>query len=76
MRLHLLLHFLALLFLGFDVDLPIKKLGGEPYVLALLADGERQLGVIDDDFNLLFIEVCDGDAGDLGGLQGLSPQRW
>ena len=69
--LHLLLDFLALLFLALDVDLPLQELGGEADVLALLADGERELGVVDDDFDLLFGEVGDGDAGDLGGLQGL-----
>ena len=39
--LHLLLDLLALLFFGFDVDLPLEELGGETDVLALLADGER-----------------------------------
>ena len=68
--LHLLLDFLTLLFLGFDVDLPLEELGGETDVLAFLADGEGELGVIDDDFELLVGEVGDGDAGDLGGLQG------
>ena len=68
--LHLLLDLLALLFLGLDVDLPLEELGGETDVLALLADGEGELGVIDDDFELLVGEVGDGDASDLGGLKG------
>src|SRR5581483_8841494 len=69
--LHLLLDFLALLLFGLDVDLPAEELGGEADVLALLADGERELGVVDDDFELLLAEVGDGDAGDLGGLERL-----
>ncbi len=69
--LHLLLDLLALLLFGLDVDLPLEELGGEADVLALLADGERELGVVDDDFDLLVGEVGDGDAADLGGLQSL-----
>ena len=69
--LHLLLDFLALLLFALDVDLPLQELGGEADVLALLADGERELGVVDDDLDLLVGEVGDGDAADLGGLQRL-----
>ena len=69
--LHLLLDFLALLFLALDVDLPAEQLGGEADVLALLADGQRELRVVDDDFELLLAEVGDGDAADLGRLQRL-----
>ena len=39
-RLHLLLDFLALLFFRFDVDFPVKKLGGKAYILAFFADCE------------------------------------
>ncbi len=69
--LHLLLDLLTLLLFALDVDLPLEELGGETNVLALLADGERELGVVDDDLDLLVAEVGDGDAADLGGLQGL-----
>ncbi len=61
--LHLLLDLLTLLLFALDVDLPLEELGGEADVLALLADGERELGVVDDDFDLLLGEVGDGDAG-------------
>ena len=50
---HLRLDLLPLLFLALDVDVPHQKLGGQPHVLAFLADGQRQLGVIDDDFQVL-----------------------
>src|SRR6185312_13119108 len=69
--LHLLLDFLALLFLALDVDLPAQKLGRQPHVLALLADGERELGVVHNDLKLLFGEVGDADAAYLGRLQSL-----
>ena len=65
---HLLLYFLALLFFALDVDLPAEKLGGEAHVLAFLADGERELGVVDDNFELLVGQVGDGNAADLGRL--------
>ena len=57
-------------FLGLDIDFPVEELSGEADVLALFADGQRKLGVVDDDFDLLVVEVGDGDAGDLGGLEG------
>src|SRR5262249_51824145 len=38
--LHLLLNFLALLFLALDVDLPGEKLRGKPHILALLTDSK------------------------------------
>src|ERR1700733_4516222 len=69
--LHLLLDFLALLFLALDVDLPAEELGGETNVLTLLADGERELGVVDDHFQLLIGKVADRNTADLGRLQGL-----
>ena len=55
MRLHLLLDFLALLFLALDVDLPAQQLGRQAHVLALLADGQRKLRVVDDHFKLLLV---------------------
>ena len=69
--LHLLLDFLALLLFALDVDLPAQQLGRQADVLSLLADGERELGVVDDHFELLFGQVGDGNAADLGRLQGL-----
>src|SRR5208282_3363220 len=69
--LHLLLDFLALLFLALDVDLPSEKLRCKPNVLALFADGERQLRIVDDDFELLVSQVGDGDTADLRRLQSL-----
>ena len=67
--LHLLLDFLALFLFALDVDLPAEKLGGEANVLPLFADGERELGVIDDDFKLLLAEIGDADAAYLRRLQ-------
>ena len=52
---HLLLDFLPLLFLALDVDLPAEQLGGQTDVLALLADSQRKLAVIDDDFEMLVL---------------------
>ena len=52
--LHLLFDLLALLLFALDVDLPLEELGSEANVLSLLADGKRELGIVDDDFNLLF----------------------
>ncbi len=67
--LHLLLDLLAFLLFALDVDLPLEEFGRETDVLALLADGERELGVVDDDLYLLVGKVGDGDAADLCGLQ-------
>ena len=68
---HLLLDFLTLLFFALDVDLPAEQLGGKADVLAFFADGERKLGVIDDDFEMLFAGIDNGDAADFGRLQRL-----
>ncbi len=68
-RVHLLLDLLTLLLFALDVDLPAQQLGGQAHILPLLADGKRELGVIDDDFQMLVVAVHDGDARDLGGLQ-------
>jgi hypothetical protein len=56
-RLHLLLDFLALLFLALDVDLPAQQLRRQADVLALLADRQRQLRVVDDHFQLLVRQI-------------------
>src|SRR5208337_3760385 len=69
--LHLLLDLLALLLFALDVDLPAQQLGGQAHVLALLADGQGEVRVVDDDFELLFSQIGDGDAADFGRLQGL-----
>src|ERR1035438_8783415 len=69
--LHLLLDLLALLLFALDVNLPAEELGGEAHILALLADGQRELRVVHNDFELLVREVGNGDAADLGRLQRL-----
>ena len=46
-------HFLALLFLALDIDLPAEQFGCQAHVLALLADGERELRIVDDHFHVL-----------------------
>src|SRR6202522_2097722 len=70
-RLHLLLDFLALLFLALDVDLPAQQLGRQTHILALLADGQGELGVVYDDLDLLLPQVCNAHAAHLGRLQSL-----
>src|SRR5271165_252857 len=72
---HLLLDFLPLLFLALDVDLPPEQLRGEAHVLPLLADGQRELAVVDYNFEMLLSAVDHGHAADLGGLQSLLSKR-
>src|SRR4029077_8910192 len=55
--------------LALEVDPPAGQLGGEPDVLALLADGERQLLVLDDDFHHALAVVDNRDALHLGRAQ-------
>src|ERR1035438_6884693 len=69
--LHLLLDLLALFLFALDVDLPAQQLGCQADVLALLADGEGELGIVDNDFQLLVGQVGDRDARNLGRLQSL-----
>src|SRR5450759_782833 len=66
---HLRLDFLALLFLALDVDLPAQQLGRQAHVLALLADGERELRIVDDDFHVLLEGIDDHNPADLGRTQ-------
>ena len=63
---HLGLDLLALLFLALDVDAPAHELGRQPHVLALLADGEAQLLVLDHHLHDPLLLVEDGDAAHLG----------
>src|SRR5262249_19659210 len=56
-------------FLALDVYAPTRELGGQPHVLTLLPDGERQLLVLDDDFHDPLFFVHDGDALDLRGAE-------
>ena len=56
--------------LALDVDLAADQLGGEAHVLAALADGERELLVLDDDVEVRHLAVVrHRDAGDLGRRQ-------
>ena len=48
-----------------------KQLGRQAHVLALLADGQRKLGVVDDDFELLLAQIGDAHPAHLGRLQRL-----
>src|SRR6185295_2498687 len=68
---HLRLDLLALLLLALDVDAPAHELGGQADVLALLADGEGELLVLDHDLHDLLLFVDDGDPADLGRRQRL-----
>src|SRR6266436_1738810 len=74
-RRHLLFHFLPLLFLALDVDLPAQQLGRQPDVLPLLANGQRQLGVVHHHFEVLLGLVDHGHAADFGRLQSLLRKR-
>ena len=62
----LLLHLLELR-LADDVELPAGELRGEAHVLALAADGERELLVGDDELHAP-VGLVDDDLVDLGGL--------
>ena len=62
-------HFLALLFFALDVDAPAQQLRGQTHVLPLLADGERELRVVDHHFHVLAGAVDHGYARDLRGAQ-------
>ena len=60
------------LFLGLDVDLRADQLRREADVEAALADGERELVVVDDDVEVRTVRLLvagDGDARDLGRSQ-------
>ena len=50
---HLVFDFAALFFFALDVDIPADELAGQPNVLTFFADGERELRVFDDDFELV-----------------------
>ena len=63
---HLRLHFLPLLFLALDIDLPTQQLGRQAHILALLANGEGKLRIVHDHFHVLFRRIDDADAADLG----------
>ena len=56
-----------------DVDVEAGEAGGEAGVLTLLADGERELVVGNDDRGVAGLGV-DDDAGDLGGRQGVGDE--
>src|SRR5262249_9686290 len=59
----------AFLFLALDVDAPAGELGRQAHVLALLADGQRQLLVFDNHLHYTLAIVDDRHALDLGGGQ-------
>ncbi len=52
---HLLLDFTALLFFALDIDIPANELAGEANVLALFADGQGKLGILDNHFQLVIL---------------------
>src|SRR5262249_412102 len=73
--LELRLDLAALLLLALDVDAPAGQLRREPDVLALLADGERQLLVLDDDFHHAVAVIDDRHALYLGGRERVGDER-
>src|SRR5262249_8802054 len=66
---HFRFNFAALLFLALDVDVPADELAGQPNVLAFLADGQRELRILDDHFQLVIFGIGNLDARDLGRAQ-------
>ena len=52
---HLALDFGTLFFFTLDVNAPADELRSKPNILPLLADGKRQLTVLDDHFHDLFV---------------------
>ena len=60
-RIHLLFDLLPLLFLALDVNLPAQQFGGEADIPPLFADGERELGVIDDDLEMFLVAIHNRD---------------
>ena len=63
------------LLLALDVDLPARQLRGETDVLALLADGQRELPVLDDDFHHLLGFVDDRHSLHAGRADSVSHER-
>ena len=55
--------------LALDVDPPAGQAGGQPGVLALLADGERELEVVDDDRRAVPVLLVEADLFDPGRLR-------
>ena len=72
---HLRLDFLALFFFALDIDVPADQLAGQTHVLALLADGQRELRILDDDFEVARFRIDDLHARNLGGAQAISARR-
>ena len=73
-REELLLPALRFLGLGQDVDVPARKVGGEPHVLPAPADGERELLVRHDHLDALRFLV-EHDLGDLGRGERVDDER-
>src|SRR5205823_12240758 len=74
-RAELRFDFAALFLFALDVDAPAGELGGQTHVLALLADGERQLLVFDDDFHDALAVVDDLDTLRLRRAQPVRHER-
>ena len=72
---HLRLDLLALFFFALDVDVPADELAGEADVLALLADGERELRIFDNNFEALRFRIDNLDARNFGGAQRFLRER-
>src|SRR5512145_383697 len=68
---HLDLDLAPLLFFALDVDAPADELGRQADVLSLLADGEAELLVLDDDLHDPLFLVGHGDAADDRGRERL-----
>ena len=60
-RTHLFGDFALDLFFAADVDVPTDQLGRESNVLTALADRQRELIFVDDDFHLAVFDVGDSD---------------
>ena len=67
----MLLHFLALLFFTLDVNFPAQQLGRQADVLSLLANGQRELAVVHNHFQVFITGIDHCYPAYLGGLQCL-----
>ncbi len=73
---HLRFDFLALFFLALDVHVPADQLAGQANVLAFLADGQRKLRVLDNDFEMPRFRIDDLNARDFSGRKRFLRERY
>src|SRR5262249_10084294 len=72
---HFRFDFAALLFFALDINVPANELAREADVLALLADGERKLGILDNHFELVIFGIGDLNTSDFRRAKRLLRER-